>query len=517
MTETELKISLDAGQMARLRRHPALTALREVPRRTEKLLSIYCDTGDHRLARAGMTLRLRRIGRSWVQTVKAGGQPAPTGFFAHQEVECPAPGGRLVLNDADPTGVYAAVRKAVGDAPLAPVFETRVERVTERLHLAGLGVIELALDKGWVVAGEAKAPILEAELELVGGDVRAVFALASRLFSTGPVRFATANNAALGYRLVRGEGAPPEAVVRGAGSVAIEAEATVERVARDVFRDCFAQIAQNAAVVAVSDAPEGPHQLRVGLRRLRTALAVFGPSLGREAVKGMSDAAREMGRVVGRLRDVDVLTSEVVAEAAAFGLDGPARTALVGALETRRVAVRGEVRTWLAGEAATQFLFDLLEFIEARGWLAPADYEQTGRLAVPIGGLAPRLLEHRRARVAKVGRRIETLDVEALHALRKELKKLRYTVDMFAPLYGGKGPAAFLGALKEMQDTFGSLNDAAMAAEALHGPEAPARGDADAQRAVGWVLGTLAVRVTDDRPRLYRRWTRLMATPAFWE
>ena len=51
-------------------------------------------------------------------------------------------------------------------------------------------------------------------------------------------------------------------------------------VARDVLRDCHAQIAANLVVVAGSTEPEGPHQLRVGLRRLRTAFAVFEDSLG---------------------------------------------------------------------------------------------------------------------------------------------------------------------------------------------------------------------------------------------
>ena len=50
------------------------------------------------------------------------------------------------------------------------------------------------------------------------------------------------------------------------------------------------------AVVAESDEAEGPHQLRVGLRRLRTAFAVFGPSLGKAAMAPLSDARSGSGR-----------------------------------------------------------------------------------------------------------------------------------------------------------------------------------------------------------------------------
>lgn len=516
MTETELKFTLDAAEAARLRRHPDLTALRAAPRRTERLVSIYVDTEGHALERAGVALRLRRIGRRWVQTVKSRRTAGGAGLYVQDEDERPAPGGRLVLDGPDPTGAYAAIAAAAGDAPLAPVFETRVLRLSERLALPEGGCVEVALDRGEIVAGAATAPILEAELELVEGGVDALFALARRLFPTGPVRFASANKSALGYRLARGKAPDGALRARGAGKLAYDGDATVETVARDVFRDCFAQIAENAVVVARGTASEGPHQLRVGLRRLRTAFSVFAPSLGTEEIAPLSNAAREMGRVVGRLRDADVLVEEVVAGAAALGLDAAAAAALTAALEARRTGMRAEVRAALAGPDCTRFLFDLLELIEARGWLAPSDYTQSARLAAPVASVAPELLAKRHRKALKLGRRIDELDAEALHELRKELKKLRYTVETLGPIYNGKKVAAYLAALKDMQDTFGSLNDAAMAFEALTGSEAPAAGAPAAQRAIGWVLGTLSVRVDDDRPRLTRRWQDFADSRPFW-
>ncbi len=224
-----------------------------------------------------------------------------------------------------------------------------------------------------------------------------------------------------------------------------------------------------------------------------------------------------MGQDVGRLRDVDVLIDEVVTPTAALGLDAAARGALVAALEARRDAVRAEVRAALAGPEHTAFLFDLLEFIETRGWLAPSDYSQTGRLAAPLADVAPEMLARRHRKALRRGRDIETLDDAALHELRKELKKLRYTVETLEPVCGGKKAAAYLKALKAMQDTFGSLNDAAMAAEALTGPAAPARADPDAQRGAGWVLGALAVRVAADRPALFVAWKDFARARPFWD
>jgi CHAD domain-containing protein len=303
---------------------------------------------------------------------------------------------------------------------------------------------------------------------------------------------------------------------RNAGKLAIVPAATVESVARDVLRDCLGQIADNMVVVAGSVAEEGPHQLRVGLRRLRTALKVFAPTLGKEAVAPLSAAARDLGRVVGRLRDADVLIAEVVEPAAALGLEPATRSALVAALEARRERTRAEVRAALAGPEAVGFLFDLGAFIEGRGWLAPSDYGQTERLAAPVAAVAPAMLDSRHRRVRKAGRHVRKLDAEALHELRKQLKELRYAVDMLGPLYPVEAVKPYLGALKELQDSFGSLNDAAMAAESLTGEGAPAPDDPAAQRAVGWVLGTLALRAAGDRPRLFDRWDRLRDEDPFW-
>jgi triphosphatase len=118
--------------------------------------------------------------------------------------------------------------------------------------------------------------------------------------------------------------------------------------------------------------------------------------------------------------------------------------------------------------------------------------------------------------VLKRGRRIRKLDAEGLHALRKELKTLRYAVDMLGPIYKGAKVAGFLRSLKDLQDCFGSLNDAAMAQDTLTGAEAPAPGDPAAQRGVGWTLGTLAVRAERDRSGLFARWDELAAARPFW-
>ena len=268
-------------------------------------------------------------------------------------------------------------------------------------------------------------------------------------------------------------------------------------------------------LVAESEMVEGPHQLRVGLRRLRTAFKVFSPSFGGDAAAPLNDEARRLGQVVSGLRDLDVLIGDVV-KLAELGLDDTARDALLAALREMRAARRAEVRVALAAPEAVGFLFDLGRFIEARGWLAPSDYDQTTRLAAPIAEVAPTILAARRRKAMKLGRDVESLDSEALHTLRKELKTLRYAAEMFDGLFPVRKVGGYLRALKDIQDSFGSMTDAAMAEIWLTGPKAPGHASPSAQRAAGWVLGVLAAKVRNDRPNLFERWQRLAKADPFW-
>lgn len=488
---------------------------REGPLRTRTLVSIYCDTSAQDLARSGIALRLRKDGRRWIQSVKKRPKETSRGLFAVTEIERPAPGGRLRLDGEDPSGILAEIRACVNGADIAPIFETRVRRSTARLR-SERGLVEVALDRGELVAGALAAPIREAEIELVEGEIGAIFDVARRLFPDGVVRFSSEPKAARGLRLATSGRADPERRPRKAGTPGFTAEDTVEAAAGDVLRDCLAQIADNMALVAVSDAIEAPHQLRIGLRRLRTALATFGRALGAEGLAPLGEEAKRLGQVVGSLRDLDVLVEETLAGAGAHGLDPAACDALLGPVEARRQAVRAEVRAALAAPEAVGFVFDLAELIEGRGWLAASDYSQTERLATPVGAFGPAQMERSYRKVIKRGRDIARLEDAELHELRKELKKLRYTLELMAPLHGGKSRKKFVKMLRSLQDAFGGFNDAATTGDLLAGESAPGAGDAAAQRAAGWILGRLSARAEADRAQLVSRWKAFGKLAAYW-
>ena len=151
-----------------------------------------------------------------------------------------------------------------------------------------------------------------------------------------------------------------------------------EHAARDVLRDCLDQIATNFVVVRKLDDIEGPHQLRIGLRRLRSVFSVYKSALESPEMGRLSGEAKWLGQEVGRLRDLDVVANDIVGREAALHPDEPGLSALAEALARQAGEQRDHVRTLLMGARAQAFLIDLAQFVETRGWLVPADFAPDG-------------------------------------------------------------------------------------------------------------------------------------------
>ena len=512
MTEVELKFVLDAEALAALR--DRLRAETGTEPRARRLTSLYYDTEDRRLRGAGIALRLRKDGRRWVQTVKARAQLSG-GLSRVEEIEVPAPGGRLDLGRFPSEPAADALTAALGDGTLVPACETAMARIAAEI-VEPAGVVDVALDSGEIRAGDAAMPFHEAEFELVSGDVAALYTLAERLLPCGGLRFSTLNKAARGHLLAETGQAAPPLEPRKALSVTLTPDQTAETAARDVLREALAQVCTNVAVVLDSDAPEGPHQLRIGLRRLRSALDTFRPVIGGAAAAALSAEARWLGQDVGRLRDLDVLLTDLIAPEAQAAPEETGFAALADAVAERRAATRASVHSAMRSPRCHRFLFSAGRFVEARGWLRPGDYAQTAELAQPLAAVAGAALDRRWAKAAKRGKKISQLDIEARHELRKELKKLRYTVEFLGSLYDPKRVGAFVKLMKRLQEMFGNLNDLATAETLLTGPDAPAADDPDAQRAVGRLLGGRAVRAEYDWIQAKSLWRDLTDAGPFW-
>ncbi len=478
--EAELKVAVDAAGASRLARIASLQGLNVTSKGDKRLVSTYFDTPDLALRAKGISLRLRRAGRSGEQTVKFSGSFS-LGLAERPEFNVPY-AGRVPDLTRLPDEVAAELTRLVDGRPLVPLFSMRVTRRRWEIVTPGGDRVEMALDRGAATAGSRRADIREVELELLSGDRRALFEVARLALAGIAFHFSTHAKSDLGYALLEGEIGPAGPAT--AVDTHLDEDMSVEKALQLVLRSCAAQISANIAALRVSENPEGAHQLRVGLRRLRTALKIFASVMAPGAADMLAAEAQRLAAEVALTRDMDVLIDELVAP-----LDGGDMTALIDLLEKRRKAARARLAAVLSEPALGDFLIDLLAFTEARGWLSTDDIGQSLGLAAPVGPFAEHTIDRLRRKVEKLGRDPEALSPDERHELRKRFKRLRYAFDFFESLMPKSVRRKLLPRVKAAQDVLGVLNDIHMAHVMLDDVHAAGPKAGAVERAVGYCLG----------------------------
>ncbi|MEM7059570.1 MAG: CYTH and CHAD domain-containing protein [Pseudomonadota bacterium] len=514
MREIELKLVLDEAQERRLRASPVLKSHGVSEAKTQNLTSQYFDTDADTLREQGIALRLRKAGRQWLQTVKKVTQPMAQGLSQPLEDECVLPDDNLnlsLIQDDDlREDVIGIARKG-----LHVVAETDFRRTSRQLRTPSGGVVELAIDKGALRSGDWEEAFIETELELIDGNAGDLYALAALLFPKGPVRFSALSKSDRALALSGKVKMPPEP--RKAVKVVLPSAATIEGAAIQILSEGLSHYLPNLPLLLETDNPGGPHQVRVALRRLRSALSAFRGPLGRDVLATWAIHARDIAAAAGRLRDLDVLGEELLQPMADENPGEPGFAALVQAVAKRRERVQAEVRRDLSGPEVTAFGFDMAGFIATRGWLDPSDHQQSARLAAPVAPFVQKALNKRWKAVRSYGNRIESLTIDERHELRKELKKLRYLADAFRSVFESNRVEEFIRLIKKLQVAFGALNDSAMAEEILTAPDAPGSDDPMAARAAGRVIGHLLAEADHQWPGAIAGWRDLAAYGPFWK
>jgi CHAD domain-containing protein len=284
---------------------------------------------------------------------------------------------------------------------------------------------------------------------------------------------------------------------------------TREEACRVILFDCLAHLSANVEPVKNCN-PEGLHQLRVALRRLRAAFATFGDALPNAA--DLKQQARTIGRAVAPARDCDVFLEELFAPAIAKmePLDG------FNILRSRAEKARARAWSVAVRQASSpefaRFEDDIAAAAQRLSW--PTDD------TILLGVLVPAIMEAHRRRAMKRGRALEEMDAHQCHRLRIALKRLRYGAEFFAPLYKRKKVRGWLDPLKQLQDRLGHLNDAAQVRTVLGRlmMEEPASAplQAELSHAAGLIQGWHQARADRVAGKILKQWKRFKHAEAFW-
>jgi inorganic triphosphatase YgiF len=473
-----------------------------------KLRTVYFDTEAGDLSQARVALRVRWSKDGWVMGLKRAA--ANGGAFEREEIETACTSGEPDLSLFDKAAAREVTDLTSG-RPLAPRFGSEIRRAARTVNANGAS-IEVAFDQGFLFAGDKRAPAAEIELELKSGPPSALFALGLDLVAAFPLRLGLMSKAERAHALLTGE--PPEPVY--AEDPALRRDMSLDAAIAAILRNGLAHFLGNAPALEAGDAVEAVHQMRVAMRRLRSALGLFGRAFPCPEFEALRVESRRIATQLGGARDWDVFVGRLGDGDGLGRFAGePGFDGLVAAAEAKAAAAHAAVARLARDPSIARFALRLERLAASRGWREGAGEETLAALDEPIAAFAQRWLEALHRKVTRRGRHFRSLEPKARHALRIAMKHMRYATDFFGGLFHPRSAVErYARGTADLQDRLGELNDAVIALSLVKALGSPR--SATAAYAAGLATGWCARASEGDPDALRKAWRRFVEVGRFW-
>jgi triphosphatase len=490
--EAEIKLAIDAASVTQIKKLPVLRDHAVSKPQEREHVDYYFDSADFGLWQHGFALRVRSVDGRHVQTLKGGGSTL-AGLHQRTELEQEIASEQpdLALFERQLREALPQLAKQAVPA-LAPVFVNRSKRSAWMIALPDGAQVECALDIGELRHGERSVPVRELELEIKQGDPLILYQLAQQVHAALPVRLENVSKAERGYALAGAEA--PRGIK--ATPVSLKRKASMGDALGAILVNCLEQMQANERGV-LAGGVESLHQMRVGLRRLRAALAMVRDmvQLPEETAAGIEWLAGELGDA----RNWDVFIESVLPALPVPDEHLPALERVLVASREEAERHRNKVKSAIGSARYTTLMLSLGAWIAGEGW------QQAGLpsepLAQKVKKAAPLLVQHAAARVRKRARAHDLHRPECLHRVRIAAKKERYAREFFDAIGHGKRAARRHDLLADLQDELGTINDSAVARELVE----QLRGRVPQEVALlGFIEGVLAARAVQALPRARR-------------
>jgi inorganic triphosphatase YgiF len=496
--EVEIKFLLTEAIFKDAQKWERLGATAKRPR-ARRQHSVYFDSPDGDLRRHGAVLRVRSVRRRHILTFKWSGKFAG-GSFERGEIEAPSPTPEpdLACLGDEIAGLIDAICQG---QVLQQVYETDVKRVTYLVH-HGVSDIEVAFDKGRILAGDRTLPICEMELELKSGHPADLYQLGVALTEAFPVAIGCQSKSARAALLL--SGAPPAAVQ----APRINANApNVDEAIGLCLNNCISHFLSNWPAFQTGDRVRAVHQMRVAMRRMRSILGVFQRSFPCAEFVQFRQQAKLIAAALADARDWDVFI-DLVAKGplAAFPNDIGLPLLLIDAEKHRDTGYKTASAT-LAAAATSGFILSLQAFIAKHGWRNGPSGDSLPSLTAPSDIFFAQHLMRLHRKIMKSGKNFDRMTPYHRHELRKAFKKLRYLIDFFSDLFDLRASnKSYIGVVSMLQDQLGIFNDMTTAEEMV--ARLHTGGDQTALRATGIVIGWCGRGAAVDDSSLRKAWKK---------
>jgi triphosphatase len=341
------------------------------------------------------------------------------------------------------------------DAPnlkqrLEPLFLVDVQRQLWDVEFHG-SHIEVALDHGHIERHGKQLAINELELELKHGEPANLYAFALQLLEDIPLRISNINKAQRGYMLVRDTGT---AAFR-APSLDLPIASSVGDAQLAILGNCLQHIQRNEVAVIEGDNPETLHQMRVGVRRLRSALKLFDAAA--PCPPALAEDVQWLGMVLGAARDWDVMLASTLQHLDANPGGKYSLMDLQALVLQTAQAKRREAAQALLSPRYTRLMLTL------GSWMLQTAPLLRGSAAK----FARRTMQKLERKMLGRADRMQQDDPTSAHRTRIAAKRARYALEFFHALYRPKSVRPYLQTLSATQDELGQHNDLVVAARLL--------------------------------------------------
>jgi inorganic triphosphatase YgiF len=508
--ETELKLSVAPAHLHTVARRNLLGHFVVSGPVTHDLSAHYFDTADCALHAHGLALRVRKDGDVWTQTLKREGADGAL-ERGEWEVRVPGPVPDLAAERAVeglPASVDKLLRKIGKGEALQEKFSVQVTRRTWQLQVAGSDV-EMALDEGTVTCGASTLPLSEIEFELKAGDKAALYALAAELAGQVPVLPGDGSKSARGYALCIGKPDAP----RKAAPIGLARKLSVDQGIRAILGSCLHHARANVRGILETDDPEYLHQMRVGIRRFRSALKLF--SAWTMLPPAVQEELDWLNGVLGAARDHDVLVHSTLPALIEDANAGERLQPLTERAASACAEKRAELRRALHSARFGQLMLTVSGWVDCCGWRAGKDRDALASLGAPLARFARKAVARGQGKIGRRGKKIDPHQSQSLHRLRIACKQNRYAAEFFRDLERPGRADKYIKSLAALQDVLGLRNDVAVAQRIVH---ELGQDSAALDRAAGFASGYLCCRATAGVGKIRkarRRFSRLSAAGLF--
>jgi triphosphatase len=297
--------------------------------------------------------------------------------------------------------------------------------------------------------------------------------------------------------------------------ITLKPDMPVDETMAVVLSACQAHWQANMPSAIDGRQPEGTHQVRVALRRLRSALSVFKKHIPAAQRAALNAEAKWLLNQLGPARDLDVFIQNLTAPLASKVSDDAALAQLIRVARRAQSKAHVEAAKALRSARATRFNARLEAWISGRGWRTEKVEESD---EIKTESFARRFVNRRLRNIRADYNDIETLSVAERHELRIAVKKVRYGLEFFHDVLPAKRVKHLANTLKHLQDTLGHLNDIDVAERTVSAlVNAGATGTERRQVAAGGTVVSAWHKqaAKDAEPETVKLWRKMKKVPSF--